>query len=101
MSDVTGADRPPEYKGPVWPGPMRCPSCDYSPREDLATKPVQARPAYRWLEPECLDDELDLFEVAGCDEGCIMCPACAFEFRPPAIPTPADPTQGSLFSQEE
>lgn len=49
---------------------MKCPDCGYDPIID---------DTFSWEPTD--EDLLDCFEVCGCDEGHVMCPKCAWEFR--------------------
>ncbi len=53
-----------------------CPACGFSPR-NLARQEPEKNTALRTRE-----DELDYFEVLGCDDGNVMCPECACELGP-------------------
>ncbi len=44
---------------------IHCPGCGYGPSGD-----------HDWT----VSDQLDLFEVGGADEGCVLCPRCGREF---------------------
>lgn len=60
----------PEEPKPI----IRCPNCDYSPREEARYSKGKTD------MPDTIEDQLDFFEVSGCDEGNVMCPVCAYEF---------------------
>ncbi len=68
-----------------------CPGCGYSVMKHAKEDPHTDAPTAR-------EEALDFFEVAGCDEGNVMCPECACEFNAKTGLSPGSiwPTQRSM-----
>lgn len=57
---------------------MHCPNCKYSPQQE-ARYNTRGETSY----PLTTEEELDSFEVAGCESSCVLCPECYYEFEVP------------------
>ena len=59
---------------------MHCPNCKYSPQEEVRYFKHERGET---TIPLTTEEELDCFEVAGCDNNFVQCPECCFEFEVP------------------